>query len=64
MGKKLLVGIALGLLVAIVIFCIVVLIGCSINKIGFVEQIKDWFGIAKEVVEQTEETTAVIGLLR
>lgn len=64
MVKKLLLGITFGLVVAAVIFCIVVLIGSSVNGISFVDQIKEWFGITKEVAEQAEETTAVIGMLR
>ena len=57
---KVILGVVLGLLIAVAVFCLVVLVASSINKITFVEQIKEWFGIAKEVAEQTTETTALI----
>ena len=57
---KVILGVVLGLLIAVALFCLVVLVASSINKMTFVEQIKEWFGIAKETAEQAEEVTALI----
>ena len=62
-GKKnLLLGVILGAVGAVVIFCLAVAIGCSINGISFGQQIVEWFGefepVVEEVVDQVVETTA------
>ena len=62
--KKILAGIVIGLLAVVVVFCIVTLIFASIHNITFVEQIKQWFGVAQAVVEETAEETARISLFR
>ena len=60
-GKgKLILGIILGLIVAVAIFCITVGIGCAVNGLTFGEQICEWFGsnapAIEEAVEQVAET--------
>ena len=61
-GKgKLILGIFLGLIGAVAIFCAVVGIGCAVNDLTFGEQIVEWFGTSAPVVEDVvEETTARI----
>lgn len=60
-GKgKLILGIILGLIGAVAIFCITVGIGCAVNGLTFGEQICEWFGsnapAIEEAVEQVAET--------
>ena len=40
---KITLGIIGGILVAVALFCLVVIIGCSVNGLTFGEQICDWF---------------------
>ena len=63
-GKKVIFGILIGIFAVVVAFCIMALIFASINKISFIEQIKQWFGIAKQVAEQTDETANIFGYLK
>lgn len=37
-------GILIGIVCAIAVFCLVVVIGCSINGLTFGQQISSWFG--------------------
>lgn len=57
---KLILGIILGLIGAVAIFCITVGIGCAVNGLTFGEQICEWFGsnapAIEEAVEQVAET--------
>ena len=57
---KLILGIILGLIGAVAIFCITVGIGCAVNGLTFGEQICEWFGtsapVIEDVVEQVAET--------
>jgi D-alanyl-lipoteichoic acid acyltransferase DltB (MBOAT superfamily) len=62
--RRVVLGIVFGVLIAIVAFCLTALIFASINRISFVEQLKEWFGIAKEVAENNEETAKLFGILR
>lgn len=60
-GKgKLVLGIILGLVGAVAIFCVTVGIGCAVNGLTFGEQIVEWFGnsapVIEDVVEQVAET--------
>ena len=59
---KLILGIILGLIGAVAIFCITVGIGCAVNGLTFGEQIVEWFGtnapVIEEAVEQVAETVA------
>ena len=56
--------VALGVLIAVVGFCAVVGIASAVNGIAFGEQIVQWFGTVKEVVdsglEQAPEVTAML----
>lgn len=47
----------LGMLIAVAVFCAVVGIASAVNDISFSQQIVEWFGTVKEVVEKlpTEE---------
>jgi len=63
-GKRVVLGIVFGVLIAIAVFCLTALIFASINRISFVEQLKEWFGIAKEVAENNEEAAKIFGILR
>ena len=57
---KLILGIILGLIGAVAIFCITVGVGCAVNGLTFGEQICQWFGsnapVIEDVVEQVAET--------
>ena len=62
-GKgKLVLGIILGLVGAVAIFCITVGVGCAVNGLTFGEQIVEWFGnsapVIEDVVEQVTEQVA------
>lgn len=52
---KITLGIIGGILVAVALFCLVVIIGCSVNGLTFGEQICDWFsgGATTKALEQT-----------
>ena len=63
--SKLIFGIIAGVLGAILLFCLVVVIGCSVNGLTFSQQIVQWFGGAPEATEtivETAETAAHIML--
>ena len=57
----------LGIIIAIVVFCAIVGIASAVNDISFGQQIVEWFGTAKEVVEElptdevVETAKALIG---
>ena len=59
---KLILGIILGLVGAVAIFCVTVGIGCAVNGLTFGEQIVEWFGnsapVIEEAVEQVTEQVA------
>ena len=62
-GKgKLFLGVILGLVGAVAIFCVTVGIGCAVNGLTFGEQIVEWFGnsapVIEDVVEQVTEQVA------
>ena len=42
----------LGMIIAVVVFCAVVGIASALNDISFGQQIVEWFGTTKEVVEE------------
>ena len=50
----------LGMIIAVAVFCAVVGIASAVNDISFGQQIVEWFGTAKEVVEElpTEDVVA------
>ena len=55
-GKgKLVLGIILGLVGAVAIFCVTVGIGCAVNGLTFGEQIVEWFGNSAPVIEDAVE---------
>ena len=45
----------LGIVLAIGIFCMVIGIASAVNDISFSQQIVEWFGTAKEVIEPVED---------
>ena len=47
----------LGMVIAVAVFCAIVGIASAVNDISFSQQIVEWFGTVKEVVEElpTEE---------
>lgn len=42
----------LGIIIAVVLFCAVVGIASAVNDFSFGQQIVEWFGTTKEVVEE------------
>ncbi|MBP3582277.1 MAG: hypothetical protein J6J33_05960 [Clostridia bacterium] len=55
---KLVVGIIIGLLSAVALFCLSAAIGCAVNGISFGEQIVKWFGSNSETVKDVADTVA------
>lgn len=64
---KNIVFVLLGMIIAVAVFCAVVGIASAVNDISFGQQIVEWFGTAKEVVEElptdevVETAKALIG---
>lgn len=52
--------ILVGVVGTIVLFSLIVAIGCAVNGVTFGEQICLWFGKSAETIEQVAETTAQI----
>lgn len=48
-------GLIVGIIAAVAIFCIVVGIAAAVNKVGFGQQIVDWFGKSAETVKDVTE---------
>ncbi|MBQ8451590.1 MAG: hypothetical protein IJ690_01540 [Clostridia bacterium] len=59
---KLTLGIIAGVLGAILLFCLVVVIGCSVNGLTFSQQIVQWFGGAPKATETIVETASSVTL--
>ena len=58
---KLILGIVSGVVIAILLFCLIVVIGCSVNGLTFGEQITSWFGHhTQEIVETAEEVAETL----
>lgn len=55
---KFVVGIIIGLLSAVALFCLATAIGCAVNGISFGEQIVEWFGGNSETVKDVADTVA------
>lgn len=57
----------LGMIIAVAVFCAAVGIASAVNDISFGQQIVEWFGTAKEVIEElptdevVETAKALIG---
>ena len=45
----------LGIVIAVAVFCTVIGIDSAVNDISFGQQIVEWFGTAKEIVEPVED---------
>lgn len=60
---KIILSIVIGLVCAVALFCLIVVIACSVNGLTFSEQICDWFGnnapAIEEAVEQVTEQTSM-----
>lgn len=52
---KITLSVVLGIIGAILIFCLIVCIACSINGLTFGEQICNWFSANKEAVDTGKE---------
>ena len=48
-------SVVLGIIGAILVFCLIVCIACSINGLTFGEQICNWFSANKEAVDTGKE---------
>ena len=49
-----------GVVGAMLLFCLIVVIGCSINGLPFGEQVCQWFGGKPNAVQDAEEIAKVI----
>lgn len=60
---KIILSIVIGLVCAVALFCLIVVIACSVNGLTFSEQICEWFGnntpVIEETVEQVTEQTSM-----
>ncbi len=60
---KIILSIVIGLVYAVALFCLIVVIACSVNGLTFSEQICEWFGsnapVIEETVEQVTEQTSM-----
>jgi len=45
---KIVLGVIIGIVCAIAVFCLAVIIGCSVNGVTFGQQVCNWFGGAEE----------------
>ena len=52
---KIILGIVIGIVCAILIFSLIVVIACSVNGLTFSEQICEWFGSNAPAIEDTVE---------
>lgn len=52
---KITLSVVLGIIGAILVFCLIVCIACSINGLAFGEQICNWFSANKEAVDTGKE---------
>ena len=59
---KLVVGILIGIVVAVGIACLTIAIGCAVNGVSFGQQIVDWFGTntkaTGDAIQEVVSTTA------
>lgn len=54
---KVILGVAIGIVIAVILFCLIVVIACSVNGLTFGEQIVEWFGGNASKIEQVTEQT-------
>lgn len=47
--------VVIGIVCAVALFCLAVLIACSVNGLTFGEQVCEWFGNNSAVIEDTIE---------
>lgn len=52
---KVFLSIVIGLVCAVALFCLIVVIACSVNGLTFSEQICEWFGSNAPAIEDTVE---------
>ena len=57
---KLILGIIIGVICAIAVFCLIVIIGCSVNGVTFGQQICNWFGGGTANIAQVIEQTPIM----
>lgn len=57
---KIILGVAIGIVVAVILFCLIVVIACSVNGLTFGEQIVEWFGGNNSTIEQVTEQTKTL----
>ncbi len=57
---KWILGIAIGVVATIAIYCLIVAIGCAVNGLTFGQQITSWFGSAMPAVENTTQAVETV----
>jgi hypothetical protein len=57
---KITLGIIGGVVGAILVFCLIVVIGCSVNGLTFGQQVCQWFGGNSSTAEAVEEIADVV----
>lgn len=60
---KIIIGVVTGVVGAIILFCLIVIIGCSINGLTFGEQVCKWFGANKNAVKASKDIALAISKL-
>lgn len=60
-GGKIFIGLLIGIICAVAVFCLAILIGCSVNGLTFGDQIIEWFGkTASDATDIVEETKSML----
>lgn len=52
---KIVLGVVIGIVCVVMLFCLIVVIACSVNGLTFSEQICEWFGSSTPAIEATEK---------
>ena len=61
---KITLSVVLGIIGAILVFCLIVCIACSINGLTFGEQICNWFSANKEAVDTGNEIADAVSTIQ
>ena len=57
---KIILSVVLGIIGAILVFCLIVCIGCAVNGLTFGEQICSWFSSSKPAIDTGKEIAEAV----
>lgn len=52
---KIVLGVVIGIVCAVMLFCLIIAVACSVNGLTFSEQICEWFSLNAPAIEATEK---------